>query len=82
MKHHDSEELKVNWREILYNKNISIQSYERLSYNVWLPLVTSQHPKFLLLQHEGLLLLRLWPQADRMCFVLINDNNVFQDNHV
>ena len=42
MKHHDSEELKVNWREILYNKNISIQSYERLSYNVRLPLVTSQ----------------------------------------
>ena len=38
MKHPDSEELKVNWHEILYNRNVSIQSYECLSYNVWMPL--------------------------------------------
>ena len=37
MKHPDSEELKVNSREILYNRNVSTQIYERLSYNVWIP---------------------------------------------
>ena len=34
MKHPDSVELKINRHEILYNRNILIQSYERLSYNV------------------------------------------------
>ena len=33
MKHPDSEELKVDWHEILYNRNVSIQSYERLPFS-------------------------------------------------
>ena len=101
MKHPDSEDLKVNWHEMVYNRNVSIQSYERLPFCNRIPLwrhslstifveqmktvdinskTTSKHvclicrhqvsprtfitlllqqPKFLLLQHEGLLL-RLW----------------------
>ena len=38
MKHPDSEKLKVNGHEILYNRNVLIQSYQSLSYNVLIPL--------------------------------------------
>ena len=41
-----------------------------------------QQPKFLLLQHKGLLSLTLMSQVDGMCFVSENGDNVFQDNHV
>ena len=41
-----------------------------------------QQPKFLLLQHKGLLSLTLTSQVDGMCFVSENGDNVFQDNHV